>query len=69
MSKKKAEQAPVKVKRKGAGTKVDVLKVSKEVKIMAAFASLRGFSKRQFIRVMGEAEDNYKKNGRLVFGG
>lgn len=69
MSKKKDEQAPVKVKRKGAGTKVDVLKVSKGVKIMAAFASLRGFSKRQFIRIMGEAEDNYKKSGRLVFGG
>lgn len=69
MSKKKVEEAPVKVKRKGTGPKADVLKVSKSVKIMAAFASLRGFSKRQVIRIMGEAEDNYKKNGRLVFGG
>lgn len=69
MSKKKAEQAPVKVKRKGTGTKADVLNVSKEVKIMAALTPLRGFSKRQFIRIMGEAEDNYKKNGRFAFGG
>lgn len=69
MSKKKVEAEPVKVKRKGTGPKADVLKVSKEVKIMAAFASLRGFSKRQVIRIMGEAEDNYKKNGRLIIGG
>lgn len=66
---KKKEEAPVKIKKKGTGQKADVLKVSKSIKIMAAFASLRGFSKRQFIRIMGEAENNYKKNGRLVFGG
>lgn len=69
MSEKKGEQSAVKVKRKGTGPKADVLKVSKEVKIMAAFASLRGFSKRQVVRVMGEAEDNYKRNGRLIISG
>ena len=69
MSKKKVEKAPVKVKGKGTSPKAGVLKVSKAVKIMAAFASLRGVSKRQVIRIMGEAEDNYKKNGRLIIGG
>lgn len=69
MSKKKVEVEPVKVKRKGTSPKADVLKVSKSIKIMAAFASLRGLNKRSFIRIMGEAEDNFKKNGRLVFGG
>lgn len=65
MGKKKEE---VKEKKKPTAPKGSVLKVSKRIKIMAAFASLNGFPKRQLIRMFGEAEDIYKKNGRLVFG-
>lgn len=46
-----------------------LLKVSKSIKIQAAFASLRGHSFRTTIRLLGEAEDSYKKNGRLILGG
>ena len=68
MSKKK--EAPVKAKKsKSDAPKSGTLKVSKSIKIMAAFASMRGLSRRAFIRLMGEADDIYKKKGRLVFGG
>lgn len=57
----------------GEGVKLnrraDVLKVSKESKIWAAFASLRGINHRTMIKIMGEAEDNYKRYGRLIIGG
>lgn len=46
-----------------------LLKVSKSIKIQAAFASLRGHSFRTTIRLLGEAEDAFKKNGRLILGG
>lgn len=69
MAKKKEEAPVVKVKKKGSAPKADVLKVSKSAKIMAAFSELRGVNKRGFILAMGEAEDNYRRNGRLVFGG
>lgn len=58
-----------KVERSGKARKADVLKVSKSIKCQAAFASLRGLSFRSVIRVMGEADDIYKKNGRLILGG
>lgn len=45
-----------------------LLKVSKRHKIMATFASMRGFPFRQTILLLGEAEKNYKENGRLVLG-
>lgn len=69
MAAKKKEEAPVKVKKKSSVPKADVLKVSKGAKIMASFAELRGVNKRGFILAMGEAEDSYKRHGRLVFGG
>lgn len=59
----------IKVKGAGGGRKADVLKVSKSIKCQAAFASLRGLSFRSVIRVMGEADESYKKNGRLILGG
>ena len=65
MSKKK-EVAPKEKVKRGSVPKQDVLKVSKEIKTMAAFASLRGFNKRRLIQLLGSAEDNYRKNGRLV---
>lgn len=46
----------------------DLLKVSKSAKIMAAFGSLRGLSFRDTIRILGEAEESYKANGRLILG-
>lgn len=64
---KKKEEAPLKTKKKGTGAKADVLRVSKSIKVMAAMASLRGFNPKQVIRVMGEAEQNFKNSGRLVF--
>lgn len=64
-----AKTKDVVVKTKKGGSRADLLKVSREVKIIAAFATLRGFSMRKTIRSLGEAEDNFKKNGRLVFGG
>lgn len=63
---KKKEEVPVKVKKKGNVPKNSVLKVSKSIKVMAALASLRGVNKRGLIRMLGEAEDNFKKNGRLI---
>jgi hypothetical protein len=65
---KQKEQEP-KVKKQYKGAKSDLLKVSKGAKVMAAYASLRGFSYRQTIKSLGEAEHNYKLNGRLVHGG
>lgn len=65
-AKKKAENVGKEVKHH---RRADVLHVSKSAKIMAAFASLRGFSFRQTIRALGEAEAEYKKNGRLILGG
>lgn len=41
-------------------------RVSKEAKVSASFASTRGVCKRTAILSMGEAEENFKKNGRLV---
>jgi hypothetical protein len=64
---KKTESA-VKVTKRGKSPKADLLHVSKSVKIMAAFAELRGINKRALIQIMGEAEASYKANGRLVFG-
>lgn len=49
-------------------SKFHPLKVSKQVKTMAASSALRGGSYKGFIRIMGEAEDSYKKTGRLVLG-
>lgn len=65
MSKKK-EAAP-KVKKVRA-TKNTLLRVSKAAKIMAAMGAMRGVNFRQSIRLFGEAEAEYKANGRLVFG-
>lgn len=68
MSKKK--EAPVKAKKsKSDAPKSGTLKVSKSIKIMAAMAALRGGNRRELIRLLGAAEDIYKRNGRLVFGG
>lgn len=53
----------------GSNRKADVLKVSKESKLWAATSSLHGINRRSMIRIMGEAEENYKKYGRLVMGG
>jgi hypothetical protein len=69
MGKKVEAPVKVKVKKSNAPVRADVLKVSKAVKIAATMAEVRGFSKRKYIRIMGEAEENYKNNGRLVFGG
>lgn len=44
------------------------LKVSKQVKTMAASHKLNGGSYKGFIRIMGGAEDTYRKTGRLVLG-
>lgn len=66
---KNVKEEVVKAKRHSPARKADVLKVSKSIKCMAAFASLRGLSFRSVIRVMGEADDSYKKNGRLILGG
>lgn len=68
MAKNQKEEVE-KVKRNSPARKADVLKVSKSVKCQAAFASARGLSFRAIILAMGEAEDIYKKNGRLILGG
>ena len=49
--------------------KADVMHVSKQTKILAMYASLNDKSFRQFIKIMGDAETNYKLNGRLVLAG
>ncbi len=65
---KKSEDAPVRAKGH-KHVRADLLKVSKSVKIAAAMGSLNGHSFRNTIRIMGEAEDNYKRYGRLILGG
>lgn len=66
---KNAKEEVVKAKRHSTARKSDVLKVSKSIKCQAASASMFGVSFRRVIRVMGEAEDSYKKTGRLILGG
>lgn len=46
--------------------RADVLHVSKEAKIMAAYHGIRGGSFRNAIMIFGEAEATYKKDGRLI---
>jgi hypothetical protein len=43
------------------------LRISKAVKVMATMAQLRGGNFRQTIRALGEAEQNWRDNGFLVF--
>lgn len=51
-----------------SGTKrSNVLHVSKAVKTMATLGAMKGgVSKRTLILALGTAEDEYKRNGRLV---
>lgn len=52
---------------KAPSTKRNVLHVSKSVKIQATLAAMKGgISKRAMILALGTAEDEYKRNGRLV---
>lgn len=51
-----------------AEPKFHPLKVSKSAKMMAASAELHGGSYGSMIRIMGDAEDSYRKTGRLVLG-
>ena len=52
---------------KAPSTKRNVLHVSKAVKIQATLAAMKGgISKRALILALGNAEDEYKRNGRLV---
>ena len=68
MSKKKDN--PEKEKRKPQARHLDnQLKVSKSVKVMATMAARRGYNFKEMIRLLGEAEDISKKNGRLVLKG
>jgi len=69
MSQKKKE-APVKEKKKKPqAKKSNTINVSKSVKIMATMGQLRGQNFRQTIRLLGEAEDEFKRNGRLILKG
>jgi hypothetical protein len=52
---------------KAPSTKRNVLHVSKSVKIQATLAAMQtGVSKRSLILALGNAEDEYKRSGRLV---
>lgn len=44
-------------------------KVSKEAKLLAAGVLARGGCRRTAILSFGSAEENFRTNGRLVFGG
>ena len=45
---------------------VHSLKVTKEIKIQAAMAKVRGGNFRQVIRALGEAEQAFRLNGCLI---
>lgn len=70
MSQKKKE-APVEEKKKKPQARHldNQIKVSKSVKAMATMAARRGYNFKEMIRLLGEAEDTFKKNGRLVLKG
>lgn len=69
MSQKKKNDV-VKEKKKPQARHLDhQLKVSKSVKVMATMAARRGYNFKEMIRLLGEAEDVSKKNGRLVLKG
>lgn len=69
MSQKKKNDV-VKEKKKPQARHLDnQLKVSKSVKAMATMAARRGYNFKEMIRLLGEAEDTFKKNGRLVLKG
>ena len=65
----KAKVVEEKVKRKAPHVRNDVLKVSKSVKAVAAWTKIRGGDYGSTIRIMGDAEANFKLNGRLVLQG
>ncbi len=65
MAKKEVAPTP-RVKKVKPVRAPELLKVSKESKIYAAFAELRGVNKRAYIKTLGEAEANFKLNGRLI---
>lgn len=62
----KSKQAAEKMKKIHKPIQKDLLKVSKAIKIMATYAGLAGFSKRQTILLMGDAERTFRENGYLV---
>lgn len=69
MSQKKKE-APVKEKKKNPpAKKSNTINVSKSVKIMATMGQRHGQNFRQTIRLLGEAEDEFKTHGRLILKG
>ena len=65
----KTKEVVEKVKRKAPYVRNDVLKVSKSVKMLQAATEIRGGDGGAVVRIMGEAEANFKLNGRLVLSG
>lgn len=45
---------------------IHTIKATKEIKIQAAMAKVRGGNFRQVIRALGEAEHDYRFKGRLI---
>lgn len=65
----KKNEATVKVKSGAPRKNHSEVRVTKEIKRIAAFTKMRGGSYGQVIRVLGAAEKNFREGGRLVLGG
>lgn len=64
----KKNEANVKVKSGAPRKNHSNVRVTKEIKRIAAFTKMRGGSYRQTILVLGAAEKNFRDGGRLVHG-